>query len=152
MNIFVLDRDIDTCVSYHCDKHVVKMVLETAQILCSPFKPGHAPYKRTHYNHPCSQWARASLSNYKWLCNFGSALADEYTRRYDKKHKSRLVIRWCLEHINELSLPDTEMTEFAQAMPVQYRTKDAVEAYRNYYMGDKREIATWKNKIPEWWK
>ena len=65
MNIFVLDNDPFKAAEYQCDKHVVKMVLETAQLLCSAHET--APYKRTHYNHPCAIWTRSSLSNYMWL-------------------------------------------------------------------------------------
>ena len=67
MNIFVLDDNIEHCATYHCDKHVVKMTLETAQLLCSPFNQGDSPYRRTHYNHPCAIWTRESAGNYEWL-------------------------------------------------------------------------------------
>ena len=84
MNIFVLDYNPKRAAQMQCDKHVVKMPLETAQILCSAFEPGTAPYKRTHYNHPCSVWGRESKVNYKWLIEHGLALSDEYTYRYGK--------------------------------------------------------------------
>ena len=67
MNIFVLHKDPVVAAQMQCDKHVVKMLLESAQMLCSPFEPGSAPYRRSHYNHPCSKWARESSSNYQWL-------------------------------------------------------------------------------------
>jgi hypothetical protein len=35
MNIFVLDKDPHAAAHYHCDKHVVKMILEAGQMLCA---------------------------------------------------------------------------------------------------------------------
>ena len=153
MNIFVLDSDVNKSVEYLCDKHVVKMVLETAQLLCSPFDPGTAPYKRTHYNHPCSVWARESAENYQWLVDYGYAISREYSRRYLKFHKSEATIDWCSKNSNLLSLPNTGLTNFALAMPEHYKTDCAVESYRNYYKGDKAYMATWKHtEEPYWWK
>src|ERR1700761_7698925 len=100
MNIFVLDLDPKTCAKYHCDKHVVKMILETAQLLCNAQrKCGINPkirielYKETHKNHPCSIWASQSIKNYEWLSTLGIFLCDEYTERYNKIHKSHKLIQ-----------------------------------------------------------
>jgi hypothetical protein len=81
MNIFVLSRNPRRAAEQHCDKHVVKMILETAQLLYSahPDKPHEAAYKRTHANHPCAIWARTSLANYQWLCALGFWLCQEYS-------------------------------------------------------------------------
>ena len=132
MNIFVLDLDVNKCASMYHNKHVVKMVLETAQMLCSAHEPDIAPYKRTHYNHPCSKWARASTANYLWLCDLGKAIAQEYTKRYGKRHKSEDVIDWCEQHIPE-SIPSGDLTRFAQAMPDEYKDIDPIIGYNQYY-------------------
>lgn len=132
MNIFVLDLNPEVCASKYHNKHVVKMVLETAQMLCSVHEPGVAPYKRTHYNHPCTKWARESTENYFWLCDLGLAIAEEYSNRFNKRHKSQDVIEWCAEHI-PTSIPVKGMTEFAQVMPDEYKHPDATIAYNNYY-------------------
>lgn len=154
MNIFILDLNTERAAQYHCDKHVVKMVLETAQILCAVFPKGEAPYKRTHYNHPCTIWARESKANYLWLIEFGKSLAKEYEFRYNRIHKSLAVIKWCENNINSLSLPCTDMTEPAQAMPEDYQHMDVVHAYRTYYLHDKAKIATWNKarSAPYWWQ
>jgi len=150
VNIFVLDNDIQKCVQYTVNRHVVKMVLETAQLLCSPFEK--APYKRTHYNHPCAVWSRSSKENYKWLIEYGLALSSEYTYRYEKVHKSSEVIKWCKDNVDLLDLEDKGLTLFAQAMPEEYRHSDPVIAYRMYYIHDKQHIAHWKKRdIPWWW-
>ena len=155
MNIFILDTDTKKCAQYHCDKHVVKMILETAQLLCGVHHMTNqiteAPYKLSHRNHPCSIWARESLSNYLYLCELGLELCKEYTYRYGKRHKSQDVIEWCL--INKPNIADKEFTEPARAMPDEYKSNCVVESYRNYYMGEKSKIAVWKNReTPEWFK
>jgi hypothetical protein len=149
MNIFVLDNCPEFAAKYQCDKHVVKMVLETAQLLCSAHET--APYKRTHYNHPCAIWTRSSMGNYDWLVRHGLALAREYTFRYNKIHKSTEVIEWAM--LNKPNILDLGLLPFAQAMPDQYKNPDdAVSAYRNYYMNEKARIATWtKTETPYWY-
>jgi hypothetical protein len=132
MNIFILHTDPAKCVRQYADKHVVKMVLETAQLLCSQHEPGYAPYKRTHYNHPCSRWARASTANYDWLCELGLAMCEEYTRRYGRQHASQEVIEWCEECVPD-AVPLGPRTPFVLAMPDEFKCSDPVEAYQRYY-------------------
>ena len=154
MNIFILDYDVKKCAQYHVDKHVVKMILETAQLLCgvhhltSQVTP-QVPYKLSHKNHPCSIWTRESLSNYLYLCELGLELCKEYTYRYGKRHKSQDVIEWCL--INKPNIPDVGFTEPAMAMPDEYKVKSVVESYRNYYMGAKSGFTVWKNREKPFW-
>ena len=153
MNIFVLHREPLIAASHQCDKHVVKMVLETAQLLCSQFEEGIAPYKRTHYNHPCSKWARVSKDNFLWLHEHGVGLLEEYTRRYKKTHKCTPIIEWCFKNVEKVNFESDVFTEHAQAMPETYKHTDPVIAYRNYYLGDKIKFAKWAKgtEAPEWW-
>lgn len=153
MNIFVLDPCPVTSAEMMCDKHVVKMVLESAQILCSPFPPGDAPYRRTHFNHPCAIWARKTRGNYHWLVRHAFALSREYTYRYGREHASLRVIEWCHTNETRLLLEDLSMTPFPLAMPDQYRIPgDAVGSYRAYYLAEKASIATWtRRNPPTWW-
>jgi len=158
MNIFFLDWDVKKCAQYHVDKHAVKMTLETGQILCSAhhvtaqvnqLSTDQVPYKLSHKNHPCSIWVRESLSNYLYLCELGLELCKEYTYRYGKRHKSQDVIEWCVT--NKVQISDKGFTEPPKAMPDEYKVKDVIESYRNYYRGAKSGFATWKNReIPEW--
>lgn len=153
LNIFFLDTDPVKAAQYQCDKHVVKMVLETAQLLSSVHyfcKSIYNPeYKLTHKNHPCAIWARTSVSNYVWLCRHGLALCDEYTFRYGKVHKSQRIIEDCFKYIP--SIANDDFTEPPQAMPEQYKRKAFVEAYRSYYIGDKLYMANWKKReMPDW--
>lgn len=154
MNIFVLDVDTKKCAQYHNDKHVVKMILETAQLLCGVHHVVESqyeiPYKLSHKNHPSAIWARECIENYIWLCDLGLELCEEYTYRYGKRHKSQDIIEWCL--LNKPALKENnDITPFALAMPNECKIGNAVDSYRNYYMVEKRRMASWKNRqTPEW--
>lgn len=152
MNIFILDLDTKKCAIYHNNAHCIKMILESAQLLCGVHwvLESEAPYKLSHKNHPCAIWARECIENYVWLCDLGLELSKEYTYRYGKRHKSQDVIEWCL--INQPNLKENgDMTKFALAMPEEYKDTDVVESYRKYYVGAKKDICVWKNRsIPEW--
>jgi hypothetical protein len=153
VNIFVLDRDIGRCARYHSDAHVVKMTLEGTQILCTVLHENglQAPYKPTHIHHPCTLWAGESLSNWKWLRRLVVKLNDEYRYRWKNArgdHESFLVAAG-------LPLPpiaDRGLTDFAQAMPEQYRVPgDAVRAYRRFYVAEKSSFARWtRRRRPHW--
>lgn len=96
MNIFTTDPCPQKCAKYLDNKRVVKMALETTQILCTAVNEiaGRqvAPYKSTHKHHPCVKWAMDSIINAKWLHQHGHALCDEYKKRYGKEHKCRSVL------------------------------------------------------------
>ena len=153
MNIFVLDRDPAIAASMACDKHVVKMILETAQMLCTAAREaGHyAPYRSTHKKHPCTIWAGESKENWDWLVSHGLALCAEYTSRYGKKHKSQAIIEWCRD--NPVGPQEGLLTPFRQAMPNKYKSTDPVKSYRDYYIGEKSAFAVWAHsETPSWWK
>lgn len=154
MNIFFLDLSPDKCAEYHNNKHCVKQLLETAQLLCGVHHMTNGstedvPYRLSHKNHPCSIWARENMSNYLWLCELGLELCKEYTHRYEKRHKSQDVIEWCL--INKPNLPEHSFTNPPKAMPDEYKVEDVVQSYRNYYVGEKASFSKWKKRsIPSW--
>jgi len=156
MNIFVLDQDPKKCAEYHNNKHVVKMILETAQLLCGVHhmigSDLEIPYKLSHKNHPCSIWARECLENYYWLCDLGLELGKQYTLRYGKVHKSVSIIEWCI--MNQPNLKHNgNITKFRLAMPDECKVEGVVNSYRKYYMTEKRNIADWKVvSTPHWFK
>ena len=152
MNIFVIDKNPRKAARQLCDRHVVKMALETAQLLStvSHQKGFKAPYKASHQKHPCTIWAGKSLGNWRWLVAHGLAICDEYTRRYGRVHKSREVNAWCANL--PVKFDRKNRTPFAQAMPPQYRNPCAVTAYRAYYRGEKAYFANWKSEVPKWWR
>jgi len=159
MNIFFLDNNPQKCAEYHNDKHVVKMILETAQLLCGVHHIIESnleiPYKLSHKNHPCSIWARECIENYVWLCDLGIELCREYTHRYRKKHKSQQIIEWCMINIPKIQ-SSGNMTSPALAMPDERKIasrNSAVDSYREYYIKDKSHIASWtKRSKPFWYK
>lgn len=152
MNIFALSSDPTEAAKAQCNAHVVKMILETAQLLSAAHPTERAPYKHTHLNHPCAKWARASLANYVWLVRHGLALSAEYTARYGKIHKTQAVLEWLA--VNSPDIPDVGLTPFAVAIkdPAYWRD-DPIEAYRAYYIGEKKKFAKWAPRSipPSWW-
>jgi hypothetical protein len=153
MNIFALDRDPRRAARWQCDRHVVKMTLETAQILCTVAHARGmvAPYRVTHAHHPCVLWAAGRSGNWRWLLEHGRALAAEYTRRYGHEHRSLAVIEWAAR----LPVPGDpgHRQPFIQVMPEPYRCRDSIVAYRRFYRAEKAAFATWKApaKAPPWW-
>lgn len=160
MNIFILDPNPETAAKYHCDKHVVKMILESAQILCTNAHyvgyDGSIPYKATHQNHPATVWARESRDNFQWLTRLMVALHHEWTVRYNHKdriHKSfqKIFTELNIPKVIE-RLPNIGLTPFKPVMPDEYIVPgDPVESYRNYYKKGKADILKYTNtKKPEW--
>jgi hypothetical protein len=147
MNIFVLDHNPMIAAQYHCDKHVVKMVLETAQMLSTV---AGGPYKPAFHNHPCTRWARESTGNFMWLWSLGMWLGEEYWWRYNKHHKSAAVIA-DIRLRPGVCEKDGPLTPFALAMPEHYKGSCPVRSYRDYYRGEKFDFATYTNRAtPEW--
>ena len=161
MNIFVLDLNPKLCAKMYCDKHIVKMILEYAQILSNAHRiidnildddtDYKYLYKITHKNNPCNKWARNSIDNYKWLYNLFIECCNEYTFRYKKTHLCDTNLRNFLKNIPK-NLKKINITERPQCMPEYCKNKDVVKAYRNYYKYEKKQIAKWKySEIPKWY-
>ena len=163
VNIFYVHKDPVIAAQSLCDKHVVKMILESAQLMSTALRiiePQTTPlfditgvYKITHKNHPSAKWVRESVANYRWLHTHFYSLIKEYNYRYDKDHA-------CLKLVMPLlnapaGIPDLEFAEPPQCMPEEYKVPgNSVQAYRNYYIGGKKNIATWNKKrpAPEWYQ
>lgn len=165
MNIFFLHTNPRRCARWHCDKHVVKMLLETCQLLytchwlgspdfsTAPLRTGteQRGYKKSHWNHPCAKWIRLSLSNYIWLSTLGLELLREYKFRYNNKdHACAPHIEWLYRN-KPTMLRDIGFIEPARAMPDKYKSGDPVASYRRYYNGEKQSILKWtKRHRPHW--
>ena len=170
MNIFYLDKDPRLCAQYHTDKHVVKMILESAQLLCTAVNvlAGEqvTPYKSTHVNHPCSIWVRETPANWLYVYDLFLALEVEWTMRYrhTKTHKSIeallnadiLDLSVIAFKEERLRLPFVqlarELTKPALAMPDHCKiSSDPVECYREYYRKEKIALHKWTNReVPFW--
>lgn len=160
MNIFVLDIQPPKAAKAHCDKHVVKMTLEYAQILATALQDrGYRHpdlYKPTHTKHPCCLWAMESFGNYYWLWELFASTAAEYTFRFGKNHQSYFTQNQYLSptqnrHYRLWSDKEQHMTPFVQAMPDEYKKPDAIEAYRAYYCHEKASFARYTNRNPPDW-
>jgi hypothetical protein len=176
VNLFALDEDPILAAESACNQHIVKMPTETAQMLCyvtarhnpdqdwGTFPRRHAdgtahPYRTTgsHRNHPCTLWAGETQDNWKWVVEHGLAMCAVYTRRYSKSgappkiHKAQAVIEWCRDFTTPP--PAGDLQPFTQAMPEEFRCPNGVDAYRNFYLGDKARFATWRPRAepPTWW-
>jgi len=153
LNIFAVDPDPEISARMLCDRHCIKMILESAQMLCTAHAASETkpPYKPSFANHPCTIWVRALLPNYLWLCEHAKAMCDEYTVRYGRRHKTEDVIDWCMANVPALESANAP-SAFALAMPDKYKNPaDPVQAYRDYYIFEKSRFAYWKSGlVPTW--
>lgn len=158
MNIFYLDHDPVECAKQHCDKHVVKMVLETAQLLSNAHHMIDGEqviipiYKLTHKNHPSAVWVRKCSAHYDWLWSLLHALCKEYTHRYGKVHK--IEREGLLDILKQPPVNIGKSIVFNEpppAMPDEYKVTSAIQSYKNYYKGAKAHFARWTNRpTPTW--
>ena len=179
MNIFYLHNNPEECAKLHNNKHVVKMILEYAQLLSTAHrfldgiqivglsKSGRKQtryelsdtrdgilYRSTHINHPSAIWVRKSPENYLWLANMLIALCEEYTYRYSKTHKvERDGLCYVLLKNIPKNIGNEGWSEPTPAMPDEFKVPgDSIQAYINYYVGAKKHLANWKKRtIPSWY-
>jgi hypothetical protein len=175
MNIFYLHEETKECAKQHLDKHVVKMILEYAQLLSTAHRlldgyeyEGNSIsgrkamrwkldderednlYMASHMKHPSGMWCRETSRNYMWLYSLWRDLMKEYTFRYGKHHVAERLIPF-LDNLPK-NIKFGELTTMPQCMPEQYKVPDSIQAYKNYYIGDKQRFAVWTNRpIPEWY-
>ena len=179
MNIFILDEDPFEAARLMCDKHIVKMIVESAQMLSTahrmldgtctrrPSKSGKMQikyyelkddredvlYKAVHFNHPCTIWARESKENYLWLYNHLEGLVEQYHHRYNKNHKTETI----LDKLSVLptNIPDIGLTPYRKAMniyPDLMAMEDTVLSYREYYKRKRNDFnMVWTGVLaPSW--
>lgn len=152
MNVFFLDRDPHKCAVAHYDTHVVKMILESAQLLSTAHHlcGDGGPYKVTHQNHPSAIWARSTVNHYSWLFCLMVRLGHEYTHRFGKVHKT---IRDHQEFLIQTprDIKALGWQDPPQAMPEHCQNPDAVTAYRNYYTTEKLGLMKYTNRETPLW-
>jgi len=143
MNIFYIDPCPVKAAQMQCDKHVVKMVLESSQMLCAAHHvvEGGAPvpYRLAHKNHPSTVWVRSNRKHYDWLYRHFQGLSEEYTKRYGKVHLS-----WEKCHMLLLcapsGIPDTDWSDPPQCMPDECKRDTSLEGYTEYYFNYKPKV------------
>jgi len=152
MNIFYLDKCPEKAAQLQYNKHVVKMILESAQMLCTAhhcygdkYQVENVPYKQAHLNHPSTIWTRRSKATYMWLYDHMIALGNEYTKRYGKTH---LSITKCKDFlaVPPKHIQGDDWCQPPQAMPDEYKDECSVKAYWNYYIGEKHTVANPKTE------
>jgi hypothetical protein len=176
MNIFYVDSDPVIAAQSLVDKHVIKMILETAQLLSTAHrvldgeeyvgksKSGrkakrwslgdardYTLYSATHINHPSAVWCRQSVENYLWLADHLFALGNEYTHRYGKRHSTIEKLGYQLQS-PPYKLKEWDMTKMPSCMDHQYIVSDdPIVNYRNYYQHGKTHLHRWtKREAPVW--
>lgn len=169
MNIFVLDSSPYKAAQYHCDKHVVKMILETAQLISTThhvLDGADSPiisrlYKPTHMNHPSAVWVRESIDNYMWLINLFVALHSEWQYRWDHSRAHSSFTKLMDTEFTSLKvtaftppkyIPRGPETPFKLCMPEEYKDEhDPVQSYRDYYVNEKADLLKYtKRAVPFW--
>ena len=178
MNIFYLDSNPIKSAELHCDKHVVKMIIEYAQLMSTAHRVldgdlyedrtannhrikrwrlsdsnmENVVYKASHINHPSAIWTRASDSNYQFVYDMFVALCNEYTHRYGRVHLTEEKLKDLLQHLPN-NIASADFVEPPQAMPDDVKTSNAVDAYQNYYRVYKKDFAKWTDRqIPSFMK
>jgi hypothetical protein len=130
MNIFVTNPCPIESAKFLDNKRVIKMILESAQMLSTAMHMlniPNAPYKKTHYNHPASVWTRTTKTNYLWLLEHFRALSQEYTIRYGKVHKSFQYYGLFLEAVKQV--PEGSLTAFVNCTDFKTET-NVFNAYK----------------------
>jgi hypothetical protein len=178
MNIFYLNYDPKTCAEYHCDRHVVKMIIEYAQLMSTAHRVldgeeyidktanGHkikrwrmkdekyesGLMKASHVNHPSGIWTRFSKQNYTWLLKMWLHLLAEYTHRYGKRHACEKYID--VLYVAPNNIRDSLFTEPTPAMPDYCKVPgNSIASYHKYYINEKVSFAKWKNReVPLWFR
>lgn len=159
MNLFYLDENPKLCAKYHCDKHVVKMILEYGQLLSGSYKFNNLVYDDKvkipdkYKNHKLILWLNENKSHYIYLYNLFVSLLDEYTIRYMKIHsyeKYKNVLKntpTIYQNNNDWKDPPKVMPDYLCNIDL-----NVIEAYRLYYKLCKKTFAVWKNQeTPYWW-
>jgi hypothetical protein len=177
MNIFYVNSDPEVAARSMVDRHVVKMIIETAQLLSTAHRvidgeeyvgqtqtgrkakrwrlSGNADaimYAATHINHPSAVWVRENSANYNWLYDHLLALGREYTHRYGRTHLTIDKLKDILKDAPENIEQSRVMTKMPSCMDKQYIVSlDPIINYRNYYNYGKTDLLRWSNRPPPQW-
>ena len=172
MNLFFLDIDPKKCAIYHCNKHVVKMLLEIVQMLytahhmCKTVELPIDCYKQHSPKHPTVIWVRINQFNYMYAAKLGLFLAEEYTFRYNRVHSCEKHIIWLNQNLPNFKIEtykdnvtlvinkkfeELGMTPIPLAMPDESKRNDPIKSYRKYYINSKSHFTKWTNRLSPWW-
>jgi len=184
MNIFILSEEREPLLHYkqqamfHLDRHVVKMIAESTQMLVTSLVTTYnagklaaapqiansmpcKPLSASMTKHPCTQWACASIEHFNYLACLALQLCHEHRYRYplSAEHAYMPWLQALVTELTRLGLgPEADLpTQFAIAVKnVNKRSIAAdhllaLDTYRDYYVRDKRSFATWKKRMKPVW-
>lgn len=159
MNIFALSEDPIQSAQMQCDKHIVKMILESAQMLSTAHRvldnAGEPYYKIAHLNHPCTKWTRKTSGNYVWHYTHWSALCKEYTHRYNKVHLSQQKLEFALRRLPK-NIRYSARTKFPCCMPKEYKVHgtsgnaNIIANYKLFYANKPFKLQWTNRQQPDW--
>lgn len=174
MNLFVLSLDPEENAAMHCDQHVVKMILEATQVMCTTLRidrcfgstprpltkeelsslrasegaPAHW-YKATHPNHPLCVWARSHKEHYRFVRRYALSLHAEFQRRFGKRHRSGDLCETLPDPVHPVDGP--WVVRPVLCMPDRYKGEDPVQSYRSFYSAEKTRFAQYRHgPAPAW--
>ena len=168
MNIFYLDNDPVKCAEMHCDKHIVKMIIEYAQLMSTAHRildgtqytgktklgrniqrwkmqdmvKEEILYKASHIKHPSAIWVRENAIQYQYMYDLFVALCDEYKFRYGREHLTDTKLRDVLNNIPD-NIELGMWREPPQCMPDDVKSESVITAYHKYYQEYKKDFAVW---------
>ena len=138
MNIFYLHKDPREAARLQCTAH---------HCYGDKWQKENVPYKQAHLNHPSTVWARRSKATYMWLFKHMMGLGYEYWLRYGKQH---LSISKCSMFLSKppVHIQGEEFVQPPQAMPDEYKDPCSIQAYWNYYIGEKHVVVNLNKEKP----
>lgn len=156
MNIFVLDKVPKYAAAYLCDKHIIKMQIEYAQLLSVYLRSRGIEHTRlmkdTHKNHPCTLWVMDDDINALWLASCLRHVLDEYTARWDKAPNPRIAAITAMANDYLVEIPWTLPYNWVYCMPDMCKLDNIEDSYRLYYLLYKRHFAKWSHgPTPAWY-
>lgn len=176
MNIFAVSPDPAKCARALDDKRLRKMLLETAQILCTTLNLASgngdfAPYRTTHPGNSIVEWASARGSaNFYWLLRLGEAYSKECYYRFGTGYAATEVIEWVRAYyaLSQQSAAIRDKVDYEdplepeeffngarhRGLGLDFTHLPVHEAYREYlnarWPGDKRKPVWTRRKPPAW--
>jgi hypothetical protein len=162
VNIFFLSDCPEKSAKLLCNRHKVRMPLESAGMLAFAFPEGETPIpnlrSNRHHKHPASVWARQSKSNFEWLLIHALTQAEDYKKHYKREHASEKHIHWFKNNYHKISFPRAELTSFSRCFSsfkeyLDNTESNTIKAYQSFYWLDKKTFAKWPSleEIPDFW-
>jgi len=178
MNIFFLSMNPRRCARMHANIHIVKMIVETAQLLCNVHRrqrelclapyigPNKIPYKESASGHRklgSMIWVGESHGNYKWAVQLGLELCAEYNQGRGRaagkttQHRTQRVLEWLQRYEPNFKIKRRTPVKLKHlAMPDKFKkASSSIEAYRDYYYSKRKTMTmAWdpKKRTPDWWE